>query len=42
METAERMRFFVQYLLKDNSGGIEYRKIETAFKTVFAGPNKEG
>lgn len=37
LEIAGRMRFFVKYLLLPNDvQSIEYRKIESAFKTAFA------
>ena len=36
MENADRMRFFVKYLLGQNRVGVEYDKIESAFKTAFA------
>lgn len=41
IECAERMRFFVRYILGKNSGGVEYGKIESAFKAAFATPDKE-
>lgn len=36
MENANRMRSFVRYMLDRNVGGIEYNKIESAFKAAFA------
>jgi AbiV family abortive infection protein len=36
IENAKRMRFFVEYMVEGNAGGVEYDKIESIFKTVFA------
>jgi AbiV family abortive infection protein len=42
MQIADRMRFFVKYLLLQNdSSGRDYEKIESAFKSAFAGPSDE-
>ncbi len=41
MEIADRMRFFVGYLLKEYTPGMEYEKIESAFKVAFASVAKE-
>jgi AbiV family abortive infection protein len=41
IENANRMRFFVEYMAKGNAGGVEYDKIELAFKTVFAALGKD-
>lgn len=42
MEVADRMRFFVKYLLPQNAGsGRDYDKIESTFKSAFASLNEK-
>jgi hypothetical protein len=41
IESAKRMRFFVEYMVKGNTGGVEYDKIESSFRTVFATLEKD-